>query len=1292
MATDDQANVPQRVIYAKEIIGLGTQFGPYPGKDAKERKFSEWMAFVCKAKTRNEANLISFVSDSQKYFRSCKIIHPFDTFIVWDEENEDSNMQSIVHVNVNQLTDVNGGAPQRMKLRNKKSNANSPDVAKVDSSGSVRNAKEIKTDFILTDEDISEKSGYITDNSINLDCMETEKSLVTCTECGEGFVSHAGFALHKLLHGQERHCITCGDQFTTNKNLHQHLLSHTSEKFTTCNQCFRFFDKEFDWNLKEHKHFKAPLCNECESYVIINRDITIAKEISGELTCNYCGRVYYSRKSLNIHLDKHNSKYCCRKCGKVFGTYNAITRHILVHTNFKPLKCEVCGMRFTNLLKHQIHGKLCGKRSKRKESVLLNTPVNCATVKNEKLVNEFSVIVNNSLPSKLHNTRSSSRSKPGSLTIGNEKTVALDCDLVDNASLNSSSFKGAEFFHCQLENNNILSDDNINFPFTSEQASASQQRIEELNSHRPSSRCNEDVAAQQTYSPRHIESSTLDVHHVTNFVVKIEDIDDSSQSTNNENTCENIYSTVQKEGPFKVNGNNFHDCSVKIMSLYDCPKCYKVYASSEGLAMHTLTHFYGQKCTKCSNNFAKHQRLKTHLIGHSSELIKNCFKCQMLFGIPFSYDQNYTSRHNTERLLCEECDKATRIETSECVSLLELKQNGLFECQCDETSKTMNIFQDPHMNEFLCAECGQCFPSWEELKEHLCLYMACKIRKDISRNECSAAVIEELSEIQTSSTSISNPEQISNNDINDNSYVLSAESLPENENATFYFECSDCKRNFQTEAATSLHMLLHSGQSCMLCGDQIEQYFDFKNNDLPQNVLLSSRSASDNVIGTNNLPPITFHPVHGENIRLLQGGAVARRSESFCKGVAFSNRPVKINERVYLRFSETSTSWSGVIRFGFTNVDPSSLRGNLPKYVCPDFTNKPGCWAKALAERYAERDTVLFYYVTQNGDVHFGINGEEKGIFFNGVDTRGPLWAVLDIYGNTIAMEFLETRTQLNNFTRPQRSEAVTSVSDGAISDSILRVYDSVLFHTLHGRNINLSNDRTVATRLETEFSQGYIMQTESMYVGSLAFGLTSCNPSILSSTDLPEDSDLLLDRPEYWVVNKDVANCPQRGDQLGFSISLDGEVIFYKNDLAPVTIMHVDHTQQLWPFFDVYANTTTIRLLGILCPENSHQRGQLQVILPPMSCSNSQNTQRKRSEEKAGHAQEVVAGSDGIQDNAQNECTICYERAVDCALYTCGHMCMCYDCAKQLWQRPNGAQCPICRADIKDVIRTYRS
>ena len=107
------------------------------------------------------------------------------------------------------------------------------------------------------------------------------------------------------------------------------------------------------------------------------------------------------------------------------------------------------------------------------------------------------------------------------------------------------------------------------------------------------------------------------------------------------------------------------------------------------------------------------------------------------------------------------------------------------------------------------------------------------------------------------------------------------------------------------------------------------------------------------------------------------------------------------------------------------------------------------------------------------------------------------------------------------------------------------------------------------------------VLQTDELYAGSLAFGLTTCDPSTVNSNDLPEDPHQLLDRSEYWVVIKDVANAPQAGDELAFKISESGEVQMTKNRMPATTLMHVDSTQKMWPFFDLYGSTIKVKVLG---------------------------------------------------------------------------------------------------------------
>ena len=509
--------------------------------------------------------------------------------------------------------------------------------------------------------------------------------------------------------------------------------------------------------------------------------------------------------------------------------------------------------------------------------------------------------------------------------------------------------------------------------------------------------------------------------------------------------------------------------------------------------------------------------------------------------------------------------------------------------------------------------------------------------------------------------------------------------------------------------------------------------------------------------------PLLFHQVCGDNIRIECESRVARRVESFCKGVTFSNRPVPLGEKVCIRLVEISTNWSGVIRFGFTSNDPRNFENSLPKYSCPDLSNKAGFWVKALSERFANQGMILTFSCSASGDVHFGVNNEEKGIFLSDVETKNPLWVVIDVYGNCTTVEFVAPSVLLNNRIINNLRESSTSRPRQVLPPSPQRSFprslslpaaplvegvvtpfsrlhlatlqqqpSTVKFHSVTGRNVLLSDNKLVAARKPGEFSHGYIFlslplalgetvtirvnEIDPLFLGALAFGVTAANPAGLETNDLPDDCDLLLDRPEYWVVSKDVAASPAVGDKLSFTLTSQGTVTFIKNRGPPQTIMHVDHALRLWAFFDVYGNTKQIELI----PSIDHTPNQLALCnrsqnLPSLDSSRRNSnpasvpyTRRSSPAVSTPFMSNVTCPvpdnsnmtvppiSDGFRGRPalgmSEECTVCYEKAVDSVLYACGHMCMCYECAIQQWQGRGGGLCPICRASIRDVIRTYRS
>ena len=77
-------------------------------------------------------------------------------------------------------------------------------------------------------------------------------------------------------------------------------------------------------------------------------------------------------------------------------------------------------------------------------------------------------------------------------------------------------------------------------------------------------------------------------------------------------------------------------------------------------------------------------------------------------------------------------------------------------------------------------------------------------------------------------------------------------------------------------------------------------------------------------------------------------------------------------------------------------------------------TNKPLNWAKALAEQYAEYMYSLYFYYTKSGDVYYGVNNEDKGLFFSGESLRFP-----DLVGSLVAQNEACYSKQVTNPAKP---------------------------------------------------------------------------------------------------------------------------------------------------------------------------------------------------------------------------------------------------------------------------------
>ena len=217
----------------------------------------------------------------------------------------------------------------------------------------------------------------------------------------------------------------------------------------------------------------------------------------------------------------------------------------------------------------------------------------------------------------------------------------------------------------------------------------------------------------------------------------------------------------------------------------------------------------------------------------------------------------------------------------------------------------------------------------------------------------------------------------------------------------------------------------------------------------------------------------------------------------------------------------------------------------------------------------------------------------------------------------------------------------------------------------------------------------------------SLGLGCTTCDPSALDrQLDLPDDADELLDRPEYWIVYRNVfaksatANKGQQSssssssssshhhvslaDELCFKLDeRTGNLHFYINSsLVTECLFSVDITQRLWFFFYLNGKINAIRLIPS-CNSSSTPLSHQQQSGADTSISVSRRQHRPSSalidyykaqimcveDEHQVELQPAVKSTANKSVNYnQDECKVCWSAPIECVLYSCGHMCLCWN------------------------------
>lgn len=168
-----------------------------------------------------------------------------------------------------------------------------------------------------------------------------------------------------------------------------------------------------------------------------------------------------------------------------------------------------------------------------------------------------------------------------------------------------------------------------------------------------------------------------------------------------------------------------------------------------------------------------------------------------------------------------------------------------------------------------------------------------------------------------------------------------------------------------------------------------------------------------------------------------------------------------------------------------------------------------GYWAGALGnECLLKENDVFYFFYNFEGEVHYGVNHKWMGKFLEGVDVYGerappsmqPLWAVFDVYGNTLEIELLEAdydmQMNLNSAAhssrhhrRSDRMSSLMAPLDGPMNLRTMSIVNSAASDANHTHNL------TAASSSSSHSSDNTVVMNPSN------MNLNSLGDSIYSST-----------------------------------------------------------------------------------------------------------------------------------------------------------------------------------------------
>lgn len=183
-----------------------------------------------------------------------------------------------------------------------------------------------------------------------------------CEQCGKVFTTMALLRRHMVTHSDEKPfpCMLCPKKFSRLTGVAYHMKSiHEKIPNYTCDICGKGFYVKYKLNVHVKSHsnqkcFKCSICfdsftdaSACERHVKLHNDSTVNK-----FKCPQCPSYLISEDSLKNHIFLRHTEaktFSCDFCQKLFSCKSRCNDHIkLTHHQVRNHVCDLCGKAFSS--------------------------------------------------------------------------------------------------------------------------------------------------------------------------------------------------------------------------------------------------------------------------------------------------------------------------------------------------------------------------------------------------------------------------------------------------------------------------------------------------------------------------------------------------------------------------------------------------------------------------------------------------------------------------------------------------------------------------------------------------------------------------------------------------------------------------------------------------------------------------------------------------------------------------------------------------------------------------------